>query len=191
MFKNVGKIIQGFAKGILIFNVIAAFAGGIAIFVAMIDIDMGFLGFLLMLSEWATGVMVAIFISHLFYGFGIIVEDHERKLLKSHKNSVSTETKVPVTPVYNNITMPAQPVHSHSATNSATEKAVLADEWKCPVCNAVNKNYVGTCGCGQLKNEVKAQVKISEDGKYKYCRVCGRKQSVEYSTCFVCGEPFV
>ena len=25
------------------------------------------------------------------------------------------------------------------------------DEWKCPKCGKINQNYVGTCGCGQLK----------------------------------------
>lgn len=25
------------------------------------------------------------------------------------------------------------------------------DEWKCPDCGKINKNYVGTCGCGRRK----------------------------------------
>lgn len=31
------------------------------------------------------------------------------------------------------------------------EQVVGPDEWRCPKCGRVNKNYVGTCGCGEQK----------------------------------------
>lgn len=37
--------------------------------------------------------------------------------------------------------------------NKKTVSKVIvgSDEWQCPNCGRVNKNYVGTCGCGQHK----------------------------------------
>ncbi len=32
-------------------------------------------------------------------------------------------------------------------------KEPTENEWKCPKCGRINQNYVGTCGCGELKPE--------------------------------------
>ena len=32
-----------------------------------------------------------------------------------------------------------------------TEREPEEHEWKCPKCGKINQNYVGTCGCGELK----------------------------------------
>lgn len=30
-------------------------------------------------------------------------------------------------------------------------RKVENDEWRCPNCGRINQNYVGTCGCGEIK----------------------------------------
>lgn len=35
--------------------------------------------------------------------------------------------------------------------HSKIEKEPTENEWKCPKCGSINQNYVGTCGCGQVK----------------------------------------
>lgn len=38
-----------------------------------------------------------------------------------------------------------------NSIHSKLEKEPTENEWKCPKCGSVNQNYVGTCGCGQVK----------------------------------------
>ena len=38
------------------------------------------------------------------------------------------------------------------------DKQAGENEWKCPKCGRVNQNYVGTCGCGELKTGRKITV---------------------------------
>lgn len=38
-----------------------------------------------------------------------------------------------------------------SEDSQAPKGQPAADEWKCPKCDKVNQNYVGTCGCGEIK----------------------------------------
>lgn len=37
------------------------------------------------------------------------------------------------------------------AFQSQTNNNITGSEWKCPSCGQINQNYVGTCGCGQVK----------------------------------------
>lgn len=37
--------------------------------------------------------------------------------------------------------------------HSKLEKEPTENEWKCPKCGSINQNYVGTCGCGEVKPE--------------------------------------
>lgn len=37
--------------------------------------------------------------------------------------------------------------------HSKLEKEPTENEWKCPKCGSVNQSYVGTCGCGQVKEK--------------------------------------
>ena len=42
----------------------------------------------------------------------------------------------------------------HTAINnfqSKMKKEPSENEWKCPKCGSINQNYVGTCGCGEVK----------------------------------------
>lgn len=40
-----------------------------------------------------------------------------------------------------------------NSIHSKLEKEPTENEWKCPKCGSINQNYVGTCGCGQVKEE--------------------------------------
>ena len=40
------------------------------------------------------------------------------------------------------------PFFNNSNTPNST---VSAGEWKCPKCGKINQNYIGTCGCGEVK----------------------------------------
>lgn len=35
--------------------------------------------------------------------------------------------------------------------NNSVSKTPTANEWKCRKCGKINQNYVGTCGCGEIK----------------------------------------
>ena len=38
-----------------------------------------------------------------------------------------------------------------NSIQSKLEKEPTENEWKCPKCGKINQNYVGTCGCGEIK----------------------------------------
>lgn len=40
------------------------------------------------------------------------------------------------------------PIFKDSNTPTSTPSA---GEWKCPKCGKINQNYIGTCGCGEVK----------------------------------------
>ena len=44
----------------------------------------------------------------------------------------------------------SQPIHQDKQEPKGDSEP-SADEWKCPKCGKINKNYVGTCGCGEEK----------------------------------------
>lgn len=52
-------------------------------------------------------------------------------------------------------TVPVNTYNSALFKNSGTESAPKGQpssgEWKCSKCGKVNQNYVGTCGCGEVK----------------------------------------
>ena len=45
----------------------------------------------------------------------------------------------------------AQPIHQEAPSAPQGNAEPAAGEWKCPKCGKINKNYVGTCGCGEEK----------------------------------------
>lgn len=50
------------------------------------------------------------------------------------------------------------------------------NEWKCPACGRVNQNYVGTCGCGQLKG---APVSATSSGGLPEAKNMGSRQDTQ------------
>ena len=46
---------------------------------------------------------------------------------------------------------PEQRMHDITPPKCSTDREPEADEWKCPGCGRLNKNYVGSCGCGKEK----------------------------------------
>lgn len=40
---------------------------------------------------------------------------------------------------------------SPEENTGVTDEIIGDNEWKCPKCGTVNQNYVGSCGCGQIK----------------------------------------
>lgn len=91
-------------------------------------------------------VMIAGFLSIgllclFIFGIAFILEFLE----KIEKQLSEIDIKDPINkPLFKNIS---------NALSSAliAQKLAESDEWKCPNCGKINKNYVGTCGCGQHK----------------------------------------
>ena len=48
------------------------------------------------------------------------------------------------------------------AKDEPVEREPEQHEWKCPKCGKINQNYVGTCGCGELKPKDKPAYNWSE-----------------------------
>lgn len=46
---------------------------------------------------------------------------------------------------------PEERLHDVSLPKDSTDREPEADEWKCSKCGRINKNYIGTCGCGTNK----------------------------------------
>lgn len=42
-------------------------------------------------------------------------------------------------------------LNEYSTTSNKSKNIASSNEWKCPNCGRVNQNYVGTCGCGEVK----------------------------------------
>ena len=97
-------------------------------------------------SDFNFMAMIAGFISIgllclFIFGISFILEyleDIEKRLSAAESNQPSRAT------VYKNI-------NSNFSAAPINQKTAESDEWKCPSCGRINKNYVGTCGCGQRK----------------------------------------
>lgn len=87
--------------------------------------------------------LISIAILCLFI-FGVAFALEYLEDIKSQLSAMDTNASN-TAPIFKNI--------SESAAQTPIKKATQpeSDEWKCPVCGRVNKNYVGTCGCGQRK----------------------------------------
>lgn len=123
MYNNVGKQIKGLVATIAIIEIIACVIIGIV--VACIDFeDMWWIGLIIIL-----GGFFATWISYLFlYAYGELVD-----------KTCSIESFL---------------TKSNSSSSVANQNRTAGpNEWKCSKCGTINQNYVGTCGCGQLKSE--------------------------------------
>ena len=145
MFSNIGEKLKSWAIFFFIINLIAAIAGIITTIVTLSDLwwwdGSGFVIFLLVLAEAAVGVGFALFIAQVVYGYGVIVSNHERQDREFIKEYTKAETNKP----YNGS------LFKDMDKTRAPKGQVVSGEWKCPKCGRVNQNYVGTCGCGEIK----------------------------------------
>ncbi|MDO4419496.1 MAG: hypothetical protein Q4B92_03940 [Ruminococcus sp.] len=147
MFSNVGEKIKGWAILVFSLTAVAAIAGIITTIALLSDLwwwdGSGFVIFLIVLAEVAVGVAIALFMCQLVYGFGVIVSNHERQ----ERDYIKEYTKRPTESnnIYNGS------LFKKMDENRAPKGQVATGEWKCPKCGKVNQNYVGTCGCGQIK----------------------------------------
>lgn len=180
MFENVGNRIKIWAKCILVICLITNLAGIMTTLAILIDIRFnGFLIFLIGLVEATIGVILAQFICYLVYGFGVIVSNHERQ----EKEYINEYTKIPSesSGVYNGS------LFKNMDNERAPKGQPAAGEWKCSKCGKINQNYVGTCGCGEVKSHTNSN---TTDSKWTVCPKCGQKQDPARSSCFKCGATF-
>lgn len=121
MYKNVGKQIKDLASIIAIIEAVSSVITGIV--VACIDFEyMWWIGAIII----AGGLLVAWLSNLILYAYGELVD--KTSLIEGYLNTNNVKTSV-----------------------SNQNKIAGANEWKCSKCGAVNQNYVGTCGCGQTK----------------------------------------
>lgn len=75
------------------------------------------------------------------------------------------------------------------SSKSSTKKS--SNYWKCPLCEKLNANYVGTCACGGTKDSPPKPVPkrpsyIRKDGSWK-CPKCGTVNAAYVGSCS-CGQ---
>lgn len=83
-------------------------------------------------------------------------EEYERYL----KGQISSSQNIAYTPIENGnrfcpkcgvANAPANNYCSNCSTRLNAAATSSEGEWKCPSCGRINQNYVGTCGCGEVK----------------------------------------
>ncbi len=80
--------------------------------------------------------IVSFVVSMCMYGFGELVERAERENETSEQIAIEKYRL---------------PIASGTETEQAYEAMPKAGQWKCSSCGKINANYVGTCGCGQVR----------------------------------------
>lgn len=137
MFKNVGGKIKVISVIVLVLLLIASLVGAIVLWATLPRWVDG--KFWIGMGTLAGGAVVAVFSSIMLQGYGIIVDAHE---VKSDKADPAKEA-------YTSKLFRDMEEKQEEARKPAGTPA--QGEWKCPACGKVNQDYVGTCGCGQLK----------------------------------------
>ena len=136
MFEDVGEKIKVSAIIVFIVFMVGALAGAIVVWVQEWMDARAIVG----LGVLAGGAAVSFFFALLVRGFGIIVSHYER---------AENEYKYRTTPHSSNSYNGS--LFKNMNNNLAPKGSVVSGEWKCPKCGRVNQNYVGTCGCGEIK----------------------------------------
>lgn len=77
-------------------------------------------------------------------GAAIAVNIGKKKIFEYFAEPSQTTNQSPS----NNYNTPGSSIFKEGNAAVATPSK---GEWKCPKCGKINSNYVGTCGCGQLK----------------------------------------
>ncbi len=143
MKSKVVKIIKAVAIVILILG----FISGI-VWVVFGNSSYTLINFGFMIAIWIGSGLSALIFGWLAYVLEALIniEDNTRGA------KVSADTYKPLD---DNIKTDADTIYKPSIysgnyipndTNKPSE-----NEWKCPKCGKINQNYVGTCGCGEIK----------------------------------------
>lgn len=158
MFDNVGRKIQVISVIVLVIMLIASLVGAIIIWATLEYVDGVFwIG----LGTLVGGAAMAVFSSLMLQGFSIIVESCEGNLeAKATEKKIASNNKEHAKPSNTSDEQgwvcpkcgkrnTSQYCSNCSTKNPAREAG--KNEWKCTACGKINQNYVGTCGCGQVK----------------------------------------
>lgn len=87
------------------------------------------------------GAAMAVVSSLMIQGFGIIVYSHENNYSAKQVGNFNGTL-----PDYNSN------LFRDMDNNKKPVGTPMQGEWMCSKCGSINQNYVGTCGCGQLKS---------------------------------------
>lgn len=137
MFKNVGEKIKVFSVIFFILILLGALVGAIVIWSQRYMDAKFFIG----LGTLAGGFFVAIFSALCIQGYGIIVSSYESQEIPAIAEKKPTD--------YNGNLF--NDMDKNNAIKKAPKSVPANGEWKCPKCGKINQNYVGTCGCGEVK----------------------------------------
>lgn len=108
------------------------------------DYDFHFGYFLLILI---IGLLVGYVIPLLVYGFGQLIDNTDVNQLTN--NDIRKEEKIKTSNSgFDNLLSSTQ---NENKSDEPKNESSSVNEWKCPKCRAVNQNYIGTCGCGEIK----------------------------------------
>lgn len=139
MFEDVGKKIQDLSVVVFVVLLIASLVGAIVLWATLSRYVDGkfWIGF----GVFVGGAVIAVVSSLMIRGFGIIVDSHENNYsVKQVENFNGT------LPNYNSN------LFRDMDNKKKPVGTPMQGEWMCSKCGSINQNYVGTCGCGQLKS---------------------------------------
>jgi len=156
MLDGIGKGIAKWLEIIItiIFGVLAL-RDIVEIVVALVDGNA--LGVLEEIYTIIIKLLVSIGSISLMNGFGEIIDRLVSidKSLKNNKQEEETEKIIEEEPIkvtqQREITEEYIDDANYDPNDVVFEDEVGENQWRCPSCDRVNENYVGTCGCGQPK----------------------------------------
>lgn len=149
---QLSKVFKGIGGVLVALGIIGGIAAGAIFQIPQVSLD-SYSNTYSTRTEFNFPLMICVFISVailcvLVFGIAFILEyledikeqlktvEHSEKTTSPFKNLNSSVSSFQVEP-------------SDQSMPKITQPA--SDEWKCPNCERINKNYVGTCGCGHHK----------------------------------------
>lgn len=111
-------------------------------------------------NENLTGMLISVFIDIGAIGFAVAMKKVDSSAEKAFNNYITQESRENVSknrtwlcPKCGN----SNPSNMRYCSNCSCQKpnfnpiSAQTDVWQCPKCGKINQNYVGTCGCGEVK----------------------------------------
>ena len=164
MFNRVGKKIKGLCVAVTVIGIIASFIIGLTMIIEAAKSRNSTAGIIIGILVIVLGSLESWLISLFSYGYGQMIDS-----LQNIEEKITGETESYVSDNMSNFmksVLDQQHIDSldkdQNNTNHNDDQPVAQpqqesvpgpDEWKCKNCGKINKNYVGTCGCGQPKVE--------------------------------------